>query len=304
MTIQQMRYLAEVAACGSINRAAKNLFISQPAISKALRDLESDLGIRIFNRENARKLQFTPEGKELLRHARDLLKQVEKIEERFAEKSAQEFLRIAVSSQHYTFVVRAMIDFMDAHLDSRYELFLRESKTDQIIDDVYTHQSSLGIISLVNSTEKYMRQYLAGKGLEFHELRRFRPHAFIRKGHPLEGRQAVTLTELSPYPYVCYEQDTDSMNFREEAIILKSEQTIRVLERATMNNIICNTGSYNIGTGYIEPSVTDHRLTSVPVLDLPYRFVVGWIHSRRVELAPPEREFIERCSRYCKVDDV
>ena len=299
MTIQQMRYVAEVGACGSINKAAKNLFVSQPAISKAIRDLEADLDIRIFNRDNSKRLQFTPEGKELLRYARDLLDQVALIEGRFAEKSHREFLRVVVSSQHYTFVVRAMIDFMDTYNTSRYELFLRESKTDQIIEDVYTHQSSLGIISLINSSEKYMRQYLAGKGLEFNELKRFRPHAFIRKGHPLEGRTAVMLSELSAYPYVCYEQDTDSLNFREEAIILKAEQSIQVLERATMNNIICNTDSYNIGTGYIEPSVTDHRLTCVPVRDLPYQFVVGWIQSKRVELAHPEKEFIERCSRYC-----
>jgi hypothetical protein len=192
-----------------------------------------------------------------------------------------------------------MIDFMDAHRSSRYELFLRESKTNQIIEDVYTHQSSLGIISLINSTEKYMRQYLAGKGLEFNELRRFRPHAFIRKGHPLDGRPAVMLSELSAYPYVCYEQDTDSLNFREEAIMLKTDQSIQVLERASMNNIICNTDSYNIGTGYIEPSVTDQRLTRVPVRDLSYRYVVGWIQSKRVELAQPEKEFIEQCSRYC-----
>ncbi|MDD3538026.1 MAG: LysR family transcriptional regulator [Eubacteriales bacterium] len=300
MTIQQMRYIVEVGAWGSINRAAKNLFVSQPAISKAIRDLEKDLGIRIFNRNNAKRLQFTPEGKELLRYARELLKQVKQIEERFAEKSHREFLGIAVSSQHYTFVVRAMIDFMDVYRKSRYEFFLRESKTDQIIEDVYTHRSSLGILSLVNSTEKYMRQYLAGKELDFHELRRFRPHVFLRKGHPLENRAEVTLQDLAVYPYVCYEQDTDSQYFREEAIILKAEQSVQVLERATMNNIICNTDSYNIGTGYIEPSVTDHRLTSLPIRDLPYRLVVGWIQSKRVDLAPPEKEFIERCSRYCR----
>ncbi len=299
MTIQQMRYLAEVGTCGSINRAAKNLFVSQPAISRAIRDLERDLDVRIFNRDTSKRLQFTPEGKELLRYARELLLQADQIERRFAGNSQREFLRIAVSSQHYTFVVRAMIDFMDAHGGSRYELDLRERMTNQIIEDVYTHRSGLGIISLMNSSEKYMRQYLAGKGLEFQELRRFPPHAFLRKGHPLDGRVSVRLSDLAPYPYVNYEQDTDSLNFREEAIILKAEQSIRVLERATMNNIICNTDSFNIGTGYIEPSVTDHRLTSVPVQDLPYRFVVGWIHSRRMELSSSELEFIRRCSRYC-----
>lgn len=296
MTIRQMEYLVEIANCGSINKAAKNLFVSQPAISKAIKELEKALNIEIFKRENPKKFQFTPDGKELLRYCRDFLEQVENMEHAFADKKHQEFLRLIISSQHYAFVAQAFIDFMKLHDDNGYELFLRENKTNQIIEDVYTHQSNLGIISLTHATEVYMMKYLERKGLEFSCLKEFTPHVFIRKGHPLDGRDSVNLSDLSDFPYVCYEQDNNSLYFSEEAVIVKAKKTVTVLERASMNNIICNTDSYNIGTGFIAKTVTDIRLTSLPIKDLNDRLIVGWIKLKNIELSSYEREFIRLCS--------
>jgi len=296
MTIRQMEYLVEIANCGSINKAAKNLFVSQPAISKAIKELEKNLNIEIFKRESSKKFQFTSEGKELLRYSRDFLDQVENMENAFVDKKHREFLRLIISSQHYAFVAQAFIDFMKLHHDNSYELFLRENKTNQIIEDVYTHQSNLGIISLTHATEVYMMKYLERKGLEFFSLKEFAPHVFIRKGHPLDGRESINLSDLSEFPYVSYEQDSNSLYFSEEAVIVKAKQAVLVLERASMNNIICNTNSYNIGTGFIAKSVTDKRLTSLPLKDLKDRLIVGWIKLKNIELSPYEREFISLCS--------
>lgn len=296
MTIRQLEYLVEIANCGSINKAAKNLFVSQPGISKAIKELEKQLDIEVFNRENPKKLEFTLEGKELLRYARDFLDQVENIENVFADKSRREFLRLIISSQHYAFVAQAFIDFMQKHENNSYELLLRENKTRQIIEDVCTHQSNLGVISLTTSTERHMRKYLDGKGLEFFCLKEFTPHVFLRKGHPLDGRKSIHLYELSEFPYVSYEQDSNSLHFSEEAVILKPEKSILVLERASMNNIICNTDSYNIGTGFISKTVTDERLISIPIKDLNDRLIVGWIKLKSMDLSCYEKEFISLCT--------
>lgn len=295
MTIRQLEYLVEIANCGSINKAAKNLFVSQPGISKAIKELEKQLNIEVFNRENPKNLQFTTEGKELLRYARDFLDQAEDIENAFVAKKRGEFLRLIISSQHYAFVAQAFIDFMKKHDSNSYELILRENKTKQIIEDVYTHQSNLGIISLTTSTEGHMTKYLEGKGLEFFSLKEFAPHVFLRKGHPLAGRKSLTLSDLADFPYVSYEQDNNSLNFSEEAIILKPGKSILVLERASMNNIICNTDSYNIGTGFIAKNVTDERLISLPIKDLKDHLIVGWIKLRSMELSIYEKEFISFC---------
>lgn len=295
MTIQQLKYLVEISRCGSINKAAKNLYVSQPSISKAIRELEDYLGIEIFYRDNTKKIKFTPEGTELLLHAKELVEQSDNIERIFAGKSKQEYLRLIVSSQHYAFVVKSFIEFMNTHRSSDYELLLRERKTYQIIEDVYTQQSSAGIIFLSTSTEKFMRKYFISKNIEFNSFAIVNLHAFIGKNHPLAGQKSVTLDELSNYPFISYEQENYSLNFSEEAIVINANQSVNVLDRATMNNIICNTNSYTIGTGFLIEGIIDQDLISIPVSDINEKMNVGWIKIKNSVLTPETKEFIDLC---------
>ncbi len=82
--------------------------------------------------------------------------------------------------------------------------------------------------------------------------------------------------------------------------MLKADQSVLVLERATMNNIICNTDSFNIGTGYVAGNFTDIRLISVPISDLNDKLIVGWIKLKGIQLSDHEKEFIARCEDYLK----
>ncbi len=295
MTIQQLKYLVEISRCGSMNKAAKNLFVSQPSISKAIRELEDDLGIDVFHRDNTKKLKFTLEGTELLHHAKSLIEQSDNIEQLFASKNKQEYLRLIVSSQHYAFVVKSFIEFMNNHNFNDYELLLRERKTYQIIEDVYTQQSSAGIIFLSTSTEKFVRKYLLSKNIEFNSLAIVNLHAFIRKNHPLARQKTVTLDELSKYPFISYEQENNSLNFSEEAIVINAKQSVNVLDRATMNNIICNTDSYTIGTGFLIEGIIEQNLISIPIHDINEKMNVGWIKIKNFSLAAETKEFIDLC---------
>ena len=295
MTIQQLKYLVEISRCGSMNKAAKNLFVSQPSISKAIRELEDDLGIEIFHRDHTKKLKFTLEGTELLLHAKSIIEQSDNIEQLFASKNKQEYLRLIVSSQHYAFVVKSFIEFMNNHTFNDYELLLRERKTYQIIEDVYTQQSNAGIICLSTSTEKFVRKYLLSKNIEFHSLAIVNLHAFLRKDHPLAGQKMVSLEELSKYPYIQYEQENNSLNFSEEAIVIHAKQSVHVLDRATMNNIICHTDSFNIGTGFLIEGIIERDLISIPVSNINEKLNVGWIKIKNFSLAAETKEFIDLC---------
>lgn len=295
MTIQQLKYLIEISKHGSMNKAAKNSFVSQPSISKAIRELEDDLGIEIFHRDNTKKLKFTLEGTELLLHAKELIEQSDNIERMFASKGKQEYLRLIVSSQHYAFVVKSFIEFMNSHDSNDYELLLRERKTYKIIEDVYTQQSNAGIICLSTSTEKFMRKYLLTKNMEFHSLAKVNLHAFVRRDHPLARQNTVTLDELAKYPFISYEQEHYSLNFSEEAVVINAKQSVNVLDRATMNNIICHTDSYNIGTGFLIEGIIEQDLISIPVTDINEKMNVGWIKSKNVSLTAETKEFIDLC---------
>lgn len=298
MTIQQLKYLVEISKYGTINMAAKHLFISQPAISKAIKELEKELGIEIFYRDNNNKrLQFTTDGTELLWYARDLVGQAENIQKTFYNKNKNDYVQLTISSQHYTFVVKAFIDFLDEHSKNSFKLLLREKTTNQIIEDVFTLQSNLGIILISDSTKKFMHNYLELKSLEFNPLASVGYHAFIRTGHPLAKQDSVTLEELSNFPFVSYEQESYSLNFAEEAIVLNSKQSINVLDRATMNNIICNTNSYNIGTGILMKKIIENNLISIPISDLTDKITIGWIRNKH-SLTKEAKEFIKLCKKY------
>lgn len=297
MTIQQLKYLVEISRCGSMNKAAKNLFVSQPSISKAIRELENDLKIEIFHRDHTKKLKFTLEGTELLLHAKSLIEQSDSIERLFDSKHKQEYLRLVVSSQHYAFVVKAFIDFMNNHNSNDYEFLLRERKTHQIIEDVYTQQSNAGIICLSTSTEKFVRKYLLSKNIDFHSLATVNLHAFIRKNHPLAKQKTIRLDQLSNFPYINYEQEHYSLNFSEESIVINTKQSVSVLDRATMNNIICHTDSYTIGTGFLIEGIIEQDLISIPISDINEKMNVGWIKIKNFALAPETKEFIDLCCK-------
>ena len=85
MTLAQLRYAITVANSNSMNEAARNLFISQPSLSSAIRELEEEIGVELFRRTN-RGISVTPEGEEFLGYARQVVEQYELIESKYVSK--------------------------------------------------------------------------------------------------------------------------------------------------------------------------------------------------------------------------
>lgn len=280
MTIQQLKYLIEVAKCGSISKAAQNLFVTQPSVSNALNNLAKELDITIFEHAS-RGITLTVKGRELLSYAQLVIDQLDTIQQHFQDEEQNEKLHICISSQHYAFVADAFIQFQKMLEGQAYELFLLEGRTSEIIEAVSTQQSDFGVICLSSSTERFMGKLFHSKGLEFHEIRSFHPHVFLRKNHPLASLPQISLAQLAPYPYVAYNQGEDSFYFSEETLAVRQpRQTVYVKDRATMNNIIVHTNSFNIGTGCLLDGIIDSQLVSIPVSGDVEPIHIGWIASK------------------------
>ena len=137
MTFQQLEHIVEISKCGSINKAAQKLFLSQSGISTAVRELENELGIRVLARSN-RGVEFTPEGKEFLSYAVSLLEQKRGIESLYGEaRNAAAPVRFSVSCQRYPFAVDAFLRLLRIAGENRFRFGLRETGMDGVIDDVY-----------------------------------------------------------------------------------------------------------------------------------------------------------------------
>ena len=204
MTLQQLKYAVVTAEKGTVSEAAASLYIAQPSLTKALKELEKEMGISIFNRTN-KGVFVSKEGEVFLGYARQVLEQAALITEKYTHQSGgkQEF---CVSTQHYSFAVNAFVDLIQVYGSDNYDFSLRETQTYEIIDDVARLKSEIGILYLNEFNETVLRKILKSNDLQFTELFEAKPHIFISDKNPLAQKAEVTMADLQPYPYLSFEQ--------------------------------------------------------------------------------------------------
>ena len=200
MTLAQLRYTIAIAKAGSMNEAAKSLYISQPSLSTAIRELEAETGVEIFRRTN-RGIAVTPAGEEFLGYARQVVEQYELMEAKYISKE-QSRKKFSVSMQHYTFAVNAFVELVKQFGMDEYEFAVHETKTHQVIEDVRNFKSEIGILYVNDFNRKVLTKMFHEYGLEFHELLNCRIYVYMWKGHPLAKREKITLEEVASSVYM------------------------------------------------------------------------------------------------------
>lgn len=300
MTIKQLNYLLEISKCGSLNKAAQSLYVTQPNITKVIKELENELNTTLFYRNTKSKtITFTPEGIELLWYAKSLTEQFNIIENRFIKKLNSNYSKFAVSTQHYSFVVAGFIEFLKNKMEDNFEFILREEKTHEVIENVRTQKSNLGILFISEEAQPFTKNYLDAKNIEFFLLKRFDPHIFIRKNHPLTKYKKIHIEDLKEYPVVFFEQEVNSVNFYEELLNLKTyTKVIKVTDRDTIYNIIKHTDSYNIGSGNIVKEIANNEIIAIPLSGNIPKIDVGWIKLKNVSLDDSMKLFINFCKEF------
>ena len=265
MTLQQLKYVIEVADRGSITEAAKSLFIAQPSLSAAIHELEAETDTKIFKR-SSRGVLITPEGAEFLGYARQVVQQAALIEDKYIARSSVR-QRFSVSTQHYSFTSSAFVELVRAQGGEAYEFTLREGKTYDTINDVRTLRSEMGVIYLSSFNEAVIRKMLREANLVFSELFSARPHIFVGRNNPLAGRESVTLADLEPLPCLTYEQgDQNAFYFSEEILsTLNHEKSIKVTDKGTIIDLMVGTDGYTISSGICPSYLRGEDIISIPL---------------------------------------
>lgn len=295
MTFQQLTYVVEISRCGSINKAAHKLFLSQSGISTAVRELEEELGIQFFVRSN-RGVEFTPEGKEFLSYAVSLLEQKQRIERLYGEaRDNAAPTRFSVSTQRYPFTEDAFLRMLRTVEDNSYCYAIKETGMDAVIEDVYDHRADIGVIFLTELTEKMIRRLLDARELDFHEVAAVSPCIYVRKGHPLAELDAVTEQDLEGYPYVSFEHVQGvAADFSEEYQIMsmkRPDRCINVNNRATMMNVLAQTDAFTTGSGLLVENFISQAVVTVPLADKS-SIRIGWIIPRSCKLSAQVEQFV------------
>lgn len=290
ITLQQLRYFVEVAAEGSISAAADLLYVSQPTMSAALREIENRTGCTLFIR-STRGVMLTEDGTEFLGYARQVVEQSELLEQRYLGRPPSRRL-LAVSTQHYSFVVDAFVRMVKASDADEYAFSLRETRTWEIIEDVRTLRSELGVLYRNDFNRNVIDKLLRDSGLAFTPLFLATPHIFIARTNPLAERARVTLADLEELPRLTFDQGANnSFYFAEEILSTRSsKQDIRVSDRATIFNLMIGLGGYTISTGIISDDL-DPSIIAVP-LDVDERIEIGWIGQTSISLTAQAQSFV------------
>lgn len=297
MTLQQLKYAVTIADCKSINKAATELFITQPSLSNTIKDLEEEIHLRLFERSN-RGIILTPEGEEFLGYARQMLDHYRLIEERFVENATFK-QKFSVSTQHYTFAVEAFIELAREFGMEEYEFAIHETKTKEVIDNVRTHKSELGILYQNEFNEKFLSKILRDNELEFVPLFDCRIYAYLGRDNPLAGRERVNLEDLQQYPCLSFEQgDSNSFYFAEEVLSTADyRQTIKVDDRSTMLNLMKGLNGYTLCSGIICQELNGEEYTAVP-LDTEEMMTIGYIKQKKRPLSRLGQAYVKELSKY------
>lgn len=297
MTLQQLKYVTTIANIGSISEAAKRLFVSQPSLTKAIKELEKEMGITIFDRTN-KGITVSKEGERFLGYARQVLEQAALLEEQYKSQSGGK-KQFSVSTQHYSFAVNAFVELLKGAGIDQYDVSLRETQTYEIIDDVAHMKSEIGLLFYNDFNRPVLEKLIHTNELTFTELFTAHPHIFIGKNHPLANKDVVSMDELGEYPYISFEQgDHNSFYFSEEIFsTVVRPKHIRVRDRASLFSLLLGLDGYTVSSGVIDEEVNGENIISVPLAEEGLMHI-GYITNNKMHRSRLGQEYIQALEQY------
>jgi DNA-binding transcriptional LysR family regulator len=292
MQLQQLIYFVEVSDKGSINKAAESLIVTQPNLSKAIANLESELNIKIFNRNN-KGVSLTEEGKKLYKYSKTILNQVDIIE-RISKTEPPKIL--SVSSYPILTSSRLLSDFYNQNKMKNIELRLLEFRIEKIIENVYDLTSEIGIVLINNAQSKEFKHMLDYKNLEFNEISTDTWYVNVGERSPLYTKEVVNMKELLDYVVVrlpddyfsnltCYlEIDSISLTNFKKAIYLNNSGAII--------NFLNKTDAFRFGPGWSKQDFEELGIRTIPIENCDVTVTLGWIKRKKEELSQEALEFV------------
>lgn len=305
MTLIQLHYLIVIAETNSLNKAAEQLYVSQPSLTSAIKELEKELGVTLLYR-SGRGVTLTNDGVEFLLYAKQLYSQYEAVLEKYGMGGAHK-KKFGVSTQHYSFAVKAFVDMAKEFDMSRYEFAVRETRTAEVIRDVSTMKSEIGILYLCDFNRKSMEKLLKSASLEFHHLIECQAYVYIWKKHPLAKEKTIQFEQLNGYPCLSFEQGENSSFYFAEEILSTNEysQVIKANDRATMLNLMVGLNGYTLCSGIICEELNGSDYIAVPFQEdeqnLNIVMEIGYVVRKNTILSKMGELYVDKLKKYLHI---
>lgn len=296
MNIFHMKYAVEVARLGSINKASETLGMAQPNISRAIKELEADLGITIFDR-SAKGMMLTPEGKEFITRAKNILGQLDNLESMFREGIPSK-QRFSVSAPRAAYIVEAFASFTHGIDGDSAEIVFDETATYNTIKKVIASDCKLGIIRYEEAAEEYFKKMLDSNELVYSDIVDFdyviitnRISELAKKGEIYDDdlRAFTQITHNNPYQATLSASDTNKVEQR-----VSSDRRIYVLDTAAQLEILTNNPDTFMWISPAPDSLLDrYGLTQLECIDKKRRYKDVLIHRKAHKLTELDKAFID-----------
>ena len=302
MTIQQLRYVSVICDEGSLNKASEQLYIAQPSLTSALQELEKEIGITIFNR-GGRGVTPTNDGLEFIRYAREVISQYDNLLEKYG-KGGNLKKKFGISTQHYSFAVKSFVEMVKHFGTDEYEFAIRETRTRDVIDDVASGKSEIGILYLNDFNRKPLEKLLKSNSLIFTPLTECSAYVYLWKGHPLAKNDKIRFEDLKDYPCLSFEQGDKGSFYYAEEILSTSEypKTIKATDRATMLNLMIGLNGYTLCSGVISEELNGSEYLAVPFEadddTVGSNMVIGYISKKNLMLSNLAQLYVKELEQY------
>lgn len=296
MTLQQLKYALTIADCGSMNEAAKQLFLSQPSLSETMKELENEIGLDIFLRSN-RGIVITPEGEEFLGYARQVTEQFGLLQSKYIDRNLKE--KFSVSTQHYTFAVKAFVETVKQVGMEHYEFAVHETTTYSVIENVKNFKSEIGVLYENDFNEKVLNKMFKENGLEFVELFQCDTFVYLWSGHPLAEKKVIAMEELDDYPCLSFDQGKNNSLYLAEEMksTYEYKRLIKANDRATLLNLMRGLNAYTLCSGIICEDLNGNDYKAIPLKETE-KMKIGYIKRKGAKISHIGECYVEELKKY------
>lgn len=315
MNFQSLKYIVAIERFGSISKAASKLYVSQPYLSKVVREMEEEYHITIFTRGKS-GIALTDSGRVFIDMAVRLLDNVEKFNQIFEQ---QEFniIGLRLTTVPYSLVMNAYISTLKGLSDSKIRLYYKESNNYKIIQEVYANEADIGVINVTSRNVSMMENFLKMKHISYHFLMYMNIHLVVGEHHPLLKKQdSITLEDIYQYNFVMYASldsplGSDIQNSYNEVSseqILdwnRFKQIVYVHNRACLHNILTQTDFIALGTAETQEQRKRYHIVSIQfprqrkAEDTASYSQLWAIHLKDKTLPPLGEVFMSNLRKFC-----
>lgn len=198
MNIIYLKYAVEVARIGSLSKAAEALYVAQPNLSRAIKELEKELGITIFDR-NSKGMSLTPDGEKLIQYGKKILQQIDEVQNMFKEEQSKKEV-FSISVPRASYISHAFASFSKYLMaEDQCDIFYKETNALRAINNILHADYKLGIIRYAAQYDNYFKELLDSKNFIYELVAEFRFVLLMSKDCPLAKKEEITYDDLKDY---------------------------------------------------------------------------------------------------------